>query len=88
MANVPSQVSLNSTEFKRVINNEVEYLIQNASNSNKIEVFGSDVDLGLTADLNNKGYILGYFEAIDNNNLKNSPYVYARTIDGKSNILV
>ena len=87
MALVPSQIEINDTEYTRVINGLSTYLIQNVG-SGMIYIVASDTDLGLTSTDDLGGYKISPLSAIDNTQLQDYTYVYAKSVKDKGTVRV
>ena len=78
MATTPSEILINNTVYTRIVNNQNTYLIQNAG-TGLISIAASDVDLGATTSSDLGGYKIESLRAIDNSQLKDFAYVYAKS---------
>lgn len=87
MATTPSEIELTNNTYTRIVNNQAEYLIQNGGGS-IILVIGSDTDLGARTNNLNGGYRIVPISAIDNTQLKDYAYVYAKSITILGKVLV
>lgn len=87
MALTPLSVDISNEVYTRVVNNQTEYLVQN-SGSSMIYIVGSDSDLGATTATDLGGYKIIPMNAVDNAQLKEYPYVYAKSVakDGKVDV--
>ena len=87
MALTPIEITLTDEYYTRIVNNSTEYLAQNAGNS-LIYIAGSSTDLGATTTTDLGGYKINSLLSVDNSQLKNYPYVYAKSMVGSGLVLV